>query len=397
MWKSMSWKWIAGLLLSTAAIAGCLPADGEAGACGSNTNVGADGSCLCVAGFDWCSDEGTDCCAVEGGQEVPTGEADVQVEAFNVLTDGDGSFLTFLAHMMGADLGDDTLPFATVTLSSEGGIEDLILEVEMPGYSEVYRQTISVEAGAPTTIALRPPAFDFERLYAVTSAVAASAEVRLLVDGDLVDVGTQSFQIQPLNRFKFFLSAEDGKLDMRPFIATFVTPEDREHKIQELLTEAAAFSQSGAIIGYQAGTADSAYDQARAVYNALQARGMVYTSVAGSFFDSAQYVKLPAQSLDTGSSNCIDGTLVFASAFEAMGMEPHIVYVRGHAFVGVRQAPGSDEWWAIETTMVSSATFDEAVGAGAARHQQAVTEGDTLVLMVDLKQLRVRGVRPVNL
>jgi hypothetical protein len=80
------------------------------------------------------------------------------------------------------------------------------------------------------------------------------------------------------------------------------------------------------MIGYQGGTVESAVDQARAVYEGLQARNIVYTNVGGSFFDGAQNVKLPAQSLTTGSANCIDGALVFASAFEAMGMQPVLIF-----------------------------------------------------------------------
>jgi hypothetical protein len=64
------------------------------------------------------------------------------------------------------------------------------------------------------------------------------------------------------------------------------------------------------------------------------------------------------------SANCIDGAVMFASLFENLGMDPVIVLVPGHAYVGVRIAENSNKFYYIETAMVGrNATFEQAVAA----------------------------------
>ena len=119
--------------------------------------------------------------------------------------------------------------------------------------------------------------------------------------------------------------------------------------------------------------------------------------MAGSFFDQSQYVKLPAQSLATGSANCIDGALVFASAFEAMSMDPVLVFMSGHAFVGVRALPGAEDIFYIETTMVGSHSFEEAVAEGQRKVEQIIETQDPNQMLLDIKQARAIGITPLNL
>ena len=55
---------------------------------------------------------------------------------------------------------------------------------------------------------------------------------------------------------------------------------------------------------------------------------------------------------------------MFASLFENLGMDPVIVLVPGHAYVGVRIAEDSDKYYYIETSLVGrNATFESAVKA----------------------------------
>jgi len=107
-------------------------------------------------------------------------------------------------------------------------------------------------------------------------------------------------------------------------------------------------------------------DQMSAIFLALKARGLQYVDVPQDFFLGAQNVRFPVETLATASANCIDGTLVFASALESMGMRAGIVKVPGHAFVAVLVAdpityPSIDpcvvsNWLPIETTMVATDT-----------------------------------------
>lgn len=143
------------------------------------------------------------------------------------------------------------------------------------------------------------------------------------------------------------------------------------------------------------GDDEGAIDQLAAIFLALKQRGLVYTSVSQDFFANSQNVKYPSDSLATDSANCIDGTLVFASALESMGMEPQILFVPGHAFVGVRLAPGQDLFIPIETTMVSKAMPMDAITTAVNRWGQEQKAGT--LERIDVAAQRKAGIAPAPL
>lgn len=141
------------------------------------------------------------------------------------------------------------------------------------------------------------------------------------------------------------------------------------------------------------GVNDASYDQLAAIYSALAARGTVYTNVPSSYFESSQNVKSPAESLASGSQNCIDGSLVVASALEALGMQPAIAIVPGHAFVAVRMYDDpSSPWLPIETTMVATQPAGIAYSTALDEWNAAAAAGNLDLL--DIKALREAGVLP---
>jgi hypothetical protein len=133
-----------------------------------------------------------------------------------------------------------------------------------------------------------------------------------------------------------------------------------------------------------------------ATFSALRAAGVTYSSVTSTFFAGWQHVRRVTTSLETLSANCIDGTFVFASVAEFLGLQPVLLLRSDHAYVGLRSGfKGSSVVWPIETTLVgSSATpaqaFDTAITnlvndrANDPTHQE-----------VDIVTLRSRGVTPL--
>lgn len=304
-----------------------------------------------------------------------------------------------MAHLLGRNVGDVTFNFADpIILQNEGArSRTATISVNVQGYSEVVTQRVEIPAQSSYQAAPMNPTFNFNVLYDVTTPVSANLAIEVFEGNDLVDLHNWTLKIQPVNRFQWFWETEGGYADMGSLIATMITPEDRERRVESLLTEAARYTSTGSIHGYQGNEVYDAIDQAAGVYYALQERGIVYTDVSGSFFDGAQNVKTPAESLATGSSNCVDGMLVFASAFEAMGMDALLFFVRGHAFVGVRLSRGGEDWIPIETTMVGYAGFADAVEQGFVNFQNAVDNNDPYLEVLELRHLRNIGILPANL
>jgi hypothetical protein len=159
-------------------------------------------------------------------------------------------------------------------------------------------------------------------------------------------------------------------------------------------------------LGFTAAT--GAYDQMAAIYQALHARGLQYVTVSQDFFSNAQNVKFPVESLKTASANCIDGTLVFASALESMGMRPGIVMFSDHATIAVLADPSADpctiaNWLPMETTMVSSDTPMNAVTTDLTQKMPLVVQvvasecpafTQNVPTIWDVQSLRTLGITP---
>ena len=145
------------------------------------------------------------------------------------------------------------------------------------------------------------------------------------------------------------------------------------------------------------GSDEAVSDQMGAIFSALKAKGLVYTSVTKDFFSGAQNVKTPTESLSTNSANCIDGALLFASALEALSMEPMVIIIPGHAYVAVAEYPGAKlenaRWMGLETTMVSSNTAGEAINYGTTALYTDLTKGN-FTAIVDVAAVRKLGIVP---
>src|SRR5207248_4218799 len=66
-------------------------------------------------------------------------------------------------------------------------------------------------------------------------------------------------------------------------------------------------------------------------------------------------------SSDVCSSDLIDAAVMFASMFENLAMDPIVVLVPGHAYVGVRVAKNSERYLFIDAAMMGRSTFESAV------------------------------------
>jgi hypothetical protein len=142
---------------------------------------------------------------------------------------------------------------------------------------------------------------------------------------------------------------------------------------------------------------DVAVDVLGSIFAALKARGTMYGNVTDAYFDDFQHIRRASEVLSSLSANCIDGSLLFASTLELLGMEPVVIVRTGHAYVGVKSAPGSSIVWPVETTMVGTDSFDDAFNTGV--DELLADEGkgqgqvaDPQLHLVDIKGLRTRGI-----
>jgi hypothetical protein len=108
----------------------------------------------------------------------------------------------------------------------------------------------------------------------------------------------------------------------------------------------------------------------------------------------AERVRMPRESIREVSANCIDGAVLYASLFENLGMDPVIVLVPGHAYVGVRVAQNSPDFLYIETALTGRASFQRSVRA-AARGLAKIKPGK--IIQIPIAKAREAGIYPMPL
>lgn len=155
-------------------------------------------------------------------------------------------------------------------------------------------------------------------------------------------------------------------IDFARYLAAFVTP--NEPSVMKFQRKVADRHLEKRLKGYR-GDVES---QVEAIYNAIkQDLNIVYVHSKISFdLDEgvrSQRIRLPRECIDGQMGNCIDATLLFASLLEGISLNPVIALVPGHAFVGWQTSEDSDDWAYLETTMLQTNKFREALSVGTTR------------------------------
>lgn len=337
----------------------------------------------CTAGPDGCSVLGAEKACPAGSQ--CTGDACVslskdhaKIESVKFFGEKTG-FPTYLAPMFGK----------TIEGSKFSVVHDLVLtnptEEERSVTVKAWLLGFSEEGGTPEPIKLGPGEtktisyldipFTCGKVDPVVTETQATYKLAIYENGVEVDARKASVTMLPRGTVLWMppglepKTAEESKggfATMSGLMASlYTTKNDSWGEVDKLVAEANKLAKMGLTGFPMTNKPDQeleayAREALVAIFKALKARGVAYSSVGTDYFTNGQNVRYPAESLVVGSQNCIDGALVFASALERMDYHPVIVLIAGHAFVGARAAKGGPLVF-IETTMVGSASAEKAV------------------------------------
>ncbi len=139
------------------------------------------------------------------------------------------------------------------------------------------------------------------------------------------------------------------------------------------------------------------YMQVQAIYETLQKDYEVkYVSSTLDFgTNNSQRIVLPSDVLKQGQANCIDGTLILASALENVGIKPVVVLVPGHAYLGFYLDEAKKQVQFVETTMLGNADFYWACKYGDetyAEDADFIKDEKDGYQIIDIETLRKEGI-----
>jgi len=285
--------------------------------------------------------------------------------------------------------------FAEISLSNKGtqDLKGVRVEICVQGYSESAIDIVDIKQGQTVIIKLTPAFSD--KIFEITEQKPTNVYTKITTEGKIIYEKTKKITLLSRNDMVWMLKEP---FDMVWGIVVFVTPHDSQKTIDQLLSLAAERMPNRSLGGYMENLIEGVNNceivelQVKSIYDTLKKLGVKYVNTPISFGKNAQRIKFPSESLTDLSGNCIELTLVFASAFESLGMRPVIVTVPGHAFVGVYSWADEDDLILIESTMVGTDSYEEA--RQLAEETFINNQDSEEFQIIDVELIRTLGVTP---
>jgi hypothetical protein len=276
----------------------------------------------------------------------------------------------------------------------------LRVEAQIPGVTEAAIRTVTLLGGAQREVVYLVPQLSTSFAAAgVRSEKPAHLHLKIN-DGDKVLYeDTLGIALLPRDSLPLFREIGADITKMTPeYIGAWITPNARA--IDSFLTAAKQRHPQKMFVGEQAGTVP----QVKAIYEELKARGVTYVMdpTVNTDLVKVQRTRLPSEVLESTNAQCLEGTILFATLLESIGLRPIIAIVPGHAYVGWHATradgvkPDADRLF-LETTMVGNAPFDAALKTAMQRTATELKSGNVArgtSQLIELTALRQGGIKP---
>lgn len=366
-------------------------------------------------------------------QEPPTFQAPVLWSPIAVMGDLFPSYVLATFGMRGGrpplrGRFGDTLGVLGVRLTRPAGVSTIRVEVKANKYldqsSEIaYLSESDIDV---TEVEILPwIKYRTDALLRVREAEPLSITFELFADN--VSRGEQTLHVfvRSVNDCPFLMSLNQRLFDLRFMFAAYVN--EKHPSNDAIRQEALSLGVVNQFDGYQSGDAQQVYRQVFALWDVLQRHGVKYSdaTVTARMLGPvwSQTVRLVGQSVKYGQANCVDGSVLFASLLRDIQIDPILVLVPGHMFVGFYLDSSHGNLAFLETTMLNTAdlsgipeegktslgmlvknaaskqSFDGALYAGRREYQQHSVGlsglSDPQYGIISIAAARVLGVAPI--
>jgi hypothetical protein len=283
--------------------------------------------------------------------------------------------------------------------------------------------------------------YKFDRLRQVTQQVPMNVTFEVEVDGESAGEKAETLQIRSINDCPFAVANSEETLNDENFIAgsasrgwMFAAYVNENHPMLDKILQEALETKIVSAFRVTAHDPDETLKQVLAVWSALQKRGIQYSSTTttpgGSETVKSQYIRFVDQSLTNTQANCVDGSVLFASLLRKISIEPFLVTVPGHMYVGFYLGAGKSDFVGLETTVIGLPdvadekktsepaaltmlrdkleqsvrarrdwkTFAKAVQAGTedlTKNKEKLKASDPNYQWIDLAEARTEGIMPI--
>ncbi len=260
-------------------------------------------------------------------------------------------------------VGNPKMPFAIRIRSRERGTK---VRVEV-STSEFFSSSVSefVLPRSHTDYVVYPDIiWNYDALRNNRQAAPVSVVVKVNEAGEDLGQRVHIMSVRSINECLLGYIMVQGKCTrFKNTGMCFAAYVNEEHPmIDKLLREALNSGIVNRFLGYQ-GDSAQVCRQVYALWNTLQHRDFKYSSVSYSSLSSnvvySQRVRTISDALNSSQINCVDGSVLFASLLRAINIDPVLIRIPGHMFVGFYTDHKHKSMQCLETTMIGDADFDE--------------------------------------
>lgn len=178
----------------------------------------------------------------------------------------------------------------------------------------------------------------------LTERMRSSWDVQLIINEQIESAWNYEVELFAFDQWL-------GHSMMPELLAGFVLPNNSD--LAPIIRSASEYlkkwSGSSSFDEYQSKNPNRVKIQIGALYASIKDLKIIYQSVPASFGEMGQRVRLSDQVISQRTGNCLDLSLLMASALESIGLNPILILIEGHAFVGC---------WLIEDTFPDSVNDD---------------------------------------
>jgi hypothetical protein len=276
---------------------------------------------------------------------------------------------------------------------------------------------------------LHPPlSWDVAQLADLTSARPQSLHMQLEADGTAIGGREIPISLRPLDEALYYVRDGREHVDLSWIFAAYVNEND------PVVDQVIDLSIQSGIVdnfkGYAGDDGDAVRRQVWAIWQALATHGIRYSGADPGISRGprvySQHVRSLAATWADRAANCVDGSVLLASALRKVGIGSFLVLVPGHAFLGFYTDADSKHSSYLETTLIgatlgplneplpsyaslsqisetnarSLASFEAALRAGNARYARVAAKFDGHhrpdYVLVDIAAARAYGIVPVE-
>jgi len=278
-----------------------------------------------------------------------------------------------------------------------------------PEFANTFESVpLDIEAGGSVTISPIQTVMISDYLFSLTEKMIGSVTLEAVQNDEVIASEIRTVELLAYDQWT-------GTQNMPEMAAAFIMP--NHPKVQEIVSKASLYLQKWcgdpAFTGYQTRNANTVRQQIGALYAALQEMNIAYTTPPASY-ETAQRIRTPDAVIDGKAGTCLDLAVLYCSCMEAVGLNPLLFIIKGHAFAGCwldaetfpdclqydvsavtkRIAKGVNAICAVECTDFvagKSCDFDSAEKHAEANFEDA----DSFVFAIDISRTRASGIRPM--